>query len=121
LQGGGENGRRRSQGVRLNPMRRPPSPALATAAGLLVLAAALAPGARAGGGPETTIVVANADSPDSLRIANEYVRMRRIPATHLITVNDVSSLGIVTVQAFREKLWRPVRVWLDANDPKGRI
>ena len=101
-------------------MPRPPATLLATALGL-GLAAALAPDARAGGGPETTIVVANADSPTSLRIANEYVRMRRIPATHLVTVVDVPSLSIVSVDVFREKLWRPVRVWLDANDPKGRI
>jgi hypothetical protein len=96
-----------------------------TAAALLLLASALAaaaaPWAEAGGGPETTIVVANASSPSSMRVANEWARMRRLPATHVVVVEGAPGTGVVPVEVFREALWKPVRAWLDANDPQGRI
>ena len=67
----------------------------------LLLAAALALSAgeaRAGGGPETTVVVVNADSPSSLRLANEYVRLRRIPASHVCRIPGVGTLSVVDVE-----------------------
>ena len=83
-----------------------------TAALLLVAVAGAAP-ARAGGGPETTVVVVNADSPVSRRVANAYARLRRIPASHLIDVPGVPSLGIVSLETFRERLWKPVKTALE--------
>jgi tetratricopeptide (TPR) repeat protein len=89
--------------------------------GSLVLAVLFAPAARGGGAPETTLVVANADSPSSLRVANEYVRLRRIPATHVVAIGDVPASGVVPVEVFRERLWKPVRAWLDRHDPDARV
>lgn len=68
---------------------------------------------RAGGGPETTVVVVNADSPTSRRVAHTYARLRGIPASHLIDVPGVPSLGIVPLEVFRERLWAPVKKALE--------
>jgi uncharacterized protein (TIGR03790 family) len=89
---------------------------LAGTAALLLVGLAGAQPARAGGGPETTVVVVNADSPVSRRVANEYARLRRIPASHLIDVPGVPSLGIVPLETFRTRLWGPVKQALEQRD-----
>src|SRR5262245_62098492 len=96
-------GSRAAVGYR-DAMRAPLRTAVATAA--LV---ALARGAEGGGAPETTLVVVNADSPDSMRVGNEYVRRRKIPATHVVAIGGVPASGEVSVEVFRESLWKPVR------------
>ncbi len=70
--------------------------------------------ARAGGGPETTVVVVNARSPSSVRVANEYVRRRGIPASHVIPLYEVPQLAVIGVDDFRTKMWAPVRAHLEA-------
>jgi hypothetical protein len=84
---------------------------LVTTLGLLLACAALlaAPDARAGTGPETTVVVVNADSPVSLRVAREYARGRGIPANHLVHLDGVPTLRVVDLPTFRERLWGPVK------------
>jgi hypothetical protein len=42
--------------------------------------------ALAGGGPENVALVVNADSPDSVAVAGEYVRLRQIPALNVISL-----------------------------------
>src|SRR5262245_61547492 len=79
---------------------------------LFVLLVARAPYARAGGGPETTVVVVNADSPVSRQVANAYARLRSIPASHLIEIGGVPSLGIVDLETFKTRLWAPVKAAL---------
>jgi tetratricopeptide (TPR) repeat protein len=71
--------------------------------------------APAGGGPETTLVVVNAESPLSKRIANEYVHMRNIPPSHIIWLEDVPSTRSIPIETFREKIWRPIREYLKVN------
>src|SRR5262245_23757642 len=85
------------------------------ASAFLALAACgwAAPAARAGGGPETTVVVVNADSPLSRQVANAYARMRSIPATHLVEVSGVPTLGVVDLETFRKRLWAPVKAALE--------
>jgi hypothetical protein len=88
--------------------------ALVPAALALAAAVLLPPApAHAGGGPETTVVVVNADSPVSLRVANDYVRRRRIPANHVCAVEGVPTLGVVDVDTFRARLWGPVKAFLE--------
>jgi tetratricopeptide (TPR) repeat protein len=75
----------------------------------LLFGLALALDANAGGSPETTLVVVNADSPLSARIANEYVRLRDIPDTHLVWISGVGSMGRLSITDFRKKIWQPIR------------
>jgi len=83
------------------------------ALGLLWLLGAVP--AQAGGGPETVLVVANADSPASLAVANAYVALRGIPPDHLCRVHGVPTLRVITVQHFRERLWPQVLAHIEAN------
>jgi tetratricopeptide (TPR) repeat protein len=88
---------------------------------LLVVAALVAiaalsvplPECAAGGGPETTVVVVNADSPLSLQLANEYVRRRGIPTARVCRLEGVPTLAVVDVDTFRARLWGPVKAFLE--------
>ena len=71
--------------------------------------------AQAGGGPETTLLVVNADSPLSLRIANEYVRLRDIPQTHVLWLHDIPSTGHIPISVFREKIWKSISEFIRVN------
>jgi hypothetical protein len=82
------------------------------AAALLV---AWAPPARAGGGPTTTLVVVNADSPLSWKIANAYVALRHVPATHVCPIPGVPNLTVISVDDFRKRIWGPIAKFLDEN------
>lgn len=81
----------------------------------LCLAASLtAPGwwpalAGAGGGPLTTVVVVNADSPLSLAVANEYVRLRDIPGSHVLALTGIPVTEGMTVERFRTAILAPLR------------
>lgn len=82
----------------------------------LLLAAALvmaAPRAFAGGGPETTVVVVNADSPVSQRVANDYAQRRNLPGNHLVALRGIPTLRIVSADVFRERLWKPLKQALE--------
>lgn len=98
-------------------MRRP----LALLAVLLALAVLGAPTARAGGGPETTLIVVNEDSPTSWRIANTYARLRGIPATNLCPIPAPPSLLVIKVDAFRERIWKPIAEYLAKHELTGVI
>lgn len=85
-------------------MRLVPTLALAL---LALVAAPMA--ARAGTGPETTVVVVNADSPVSLRVARAYARGRGLPSSHLVFLEGVPTLGVIDLDTFRARLWGPVK------------
>jgi len=79
----------------------------------IVASVVASPRAHAGGGPETTVVVVNARSPSSIRVANEYVRRRGIPASHVIPLYEVPQLAVIGVETFRTKMWAPIRAHLE--------
>lgn len=90
----------------------------ALGAGLLLLAGLLLgwpAAAEAGGGPERTVVVVNADSPVSLQVAHAYARRRGIPAENLVYLEGVPTLRIVDLDTFRTRLWAPVKQQLEAR------
>jgi hypothetical protein len=58
--------------------------------------------------PENTVIVVNADSWASTRIANEYVRARGIPPLNVIYLDGIKSFDRMTVDDFREKILFPV-------------
>jgi hypothetical protein len=65
--------------------------------------------ALAGGGPETTLVVVNGASPASRQVANEYVRLRDIPQSHVVYLEGIPHLGAVGLDFFLKEIWEPVR------------
>jgi hypothetical protein len=85
-------------------------------AGLCLCAAALA-----GGGPETTLLVANAASPMSRLVANEYAALRDIPRSHLVLLEGVPLEGIVPLAFFRERIWNPVAAHMKEQGLEGQI
>ncbi|MBN2489695.1 MAG: hypothetical protein JXQ29_02460 [Planctomycetes bacterium] len=69
--------------------------------------------AVAGGGPERTLLVVNADSPVSRAAANEYVRLRRIPSRHVVALDGVGRLDVISADDFRARIWALVRRHLE--------
>lgn len=75
-----------------------------------VIVAALSSAALAGGGPENVAVVVNADSWASQTVANEFIRLRRIPACNVIylSLGATHDFGTVDVDFFRQTVLVPV-------------
>lgn len=88
---------------------------------ILLVLSLLAAAATAGGGPETTLVVVNAASPVSRRVANEYAKLRDIPPSHLFHLEGVPSLGVVPLDFFLERMWKPIRAYMEAQGIADRI
>ena len=68
--------------------------------------------ARAVGGPENVLLVANSHSPDSLCIANHYAALRHIPPGNVLLLDwdpkQEGSPGMTDIKTFREKILWPV-------------
>ncbi len=71
---------------------------------------------HAGGGPENLLLVVNADSPDSVAVANEYVSLRKVPATNVVTLRGLPAGPTIKLAEFKERILRPV---LDAAKQRG--
>nr|CAI78841.1 conserved hypothetical protein [uncultured bacterium] len=72
--------------------------------------------ADAGGGPENVALVVNAESWASLAVANEYIRLRRIPATNVIYLDYLPDFERTDIDTFRFRILVPV---LDALERRG--
>ena len=79
---------------------------------VLGLLCVLASPCFAGGGPETVLLVVNADSPASLQVANHYVALRDIPRTHVCALHGVPNLMVIDVDTFRERIWQPIETYI---------
>jgi len=64
-------------------------------------------------GPHEILVLANADSADSVRIAEEFVRLRGVPKTNLMFLDIPGDLGRATVAMKPIDFTR--LIWLPAN------
>lgn len=74
-------------------------------AGVMMAASA----AMAGGSDATrAVLVVNAASPASLRIANEYISRRVVPAGNVVVIDKVSNVERLPVEAFRSEILGPV-------------
>ena len=80
----------------------------ASLAPLLVFVLAMAAPARAGGGPENTLVVVNGLSWASRTIANHYVDLRHIPPANVVEVDWHGDLHTTKVDLFRQEILQPV-------------
>lgn len=87
----------------------------------LLLGVMQATAVKAGGGPETTLVVVNADSPASLQIADAYVRLRDIPASHVLQLRGIPTQGTIDIETFRERIWKPIRDYLTVSGLEEEI
>jgi len=97
----------------LNPAarasRRPPVAARRLGPYLILLAWVCTPlAARAGGGPENVLLVANPNSADSLEIANLYVALRKIPAANVFYLKWDPAKETTDIATFRQKILRPI-------------
>ena len=72
--------------------------------------------AHAGQSPESVVVVVNADSWASLTVANEYARLRHIPAGNFVALSGLSSFDGMGPDEFRAQILGPV---LKAIDERG--
>lgn len=77
--------------------------------------------AYGGSGPETTLIVVNGDSPVSLAVANEYVKLRHIPQSHIVWLHGIPSLTIVSVDTFRNRIWGPIHEFILDHDLEDEI
>lgn len=79
---------------------------------LPVMLLALVRPAWPGGGPETTLLVVNADSILSLTVANEYIRLRDLPERQVLWLKDVPVGETITIDVFRRRILNPIREYL---------
>ena len=70
----------------------------------------------AGGGPENVFLLANPESQDSLRVANHYVALRKIPPQNVFYLPHTGSKSVVTGAAFRK--WILLKI-LDEINKRG--
>lgn len=84
-------------------------------------AAALTGASLAGISPENVLVVVNGDSWASLTVANEYARLRRIPANNFVVLSGVSSPDFTDADRFRKEILQPVFKAIDDRGLRGQI
>lgn len=87
---------------------------------LLFLTCSL-PSATAGGGPENVAVIVNDDSEASQKIAQEYVRLRNIPACNVIRLKGISNVEQIKVDEFRDKILKLVLETIETRGLKPQI
>ncbi len=90
-----------------------------TTAALIATGAAVS--ALAGGMPENAIVVVNADSWASTRIANEYIRLRQIPPANVIYLGGLKEFELTDVETFRQQILLPVLKTIEERGLAGQV
>lgn len=63
---------------------------------------------KAGLAPHNVLIVVNDASWTSKAVANEYVKLRQIPPTNVVYLNDVPVTSQITVDEFRLKILKPL-------------
>ena len=84
-------------------------------------AAALTAASLAGISPENVLVVVNGDSWASLTVANEYARLRHIPAGNFVVLTGVSSPDFTDADRFRKEILQPVFKAIEDRGLRGQI
>jgi len=60
------------------------------------------------GGPENVLVVVNADSAESLAVANHFIHLRKIPASNVVYLEGVPDGTTIPQGIFTRKILKPV-------------
>lgn len=76
---------------------------------------------RAGGGPETVLLVVNRQSEISLTIANHYQALRQIPGENVLYLDWDPKEQITDVERFRERILQPIFTEIVRRGPTARI
>lgn len=77
--------------------------------------------ATAGGGPEATLLVANAQSSSSLAVANAYIRLRDLPESHVVWLDEVAVVDTIDVETFRKRILALIRLHLASTSLNEEI
>ncbi|TVS12268.1 MAG: hypothetical protein EA417_17435 [Gammaproteobacteria bacterium] len=88
--------------------------------GVLIVWLGIGP-AWSGGGPETTLLVVNADSAISRVVAHEYIRLRDLPERQVVWLEAVPPLETIAIATFRERILKPVFAHLAATGLEDEI
>ncbi|NCC50035.1 MAG: hypothetical protein EOM20_02345 [Spartobacteria bacterium] len=73
-------------------------------------------------GPNNLALIVNMASPDSLTLANHYVRIRGIPLENVIYVTTSSDTEVnVSERQFNDEIWIPVNEEIDRRNLRDRI
>ena len=78
-------------------------------AGFLVVSATV----FAGGGPENILIVVNAQSESSKTIANHYIQLRDVPASHILYIDWKGGIEACKGEKFRQRLLQPILQAID--------
>lgn len=108
----------------VTPGRRGRSPAMPDRRFFIVFVLLLilqASRAEAGSLPENAVIVVNADSWASTRIANEYVRLRSIPPANVIYLSGITDFEHLGIEQFRQQILLPVLKTIEARGLAGQI
>jgi len=60
------------------------------------------------GGPESAVLVVNADSASSKMLANHYIAMRKIPSLNVIYLNGIPAQESISLAKFKKLILEPV-------------
>ncbi len=71
--------------------------------------------ARAGGGPENCLLVVNAESADSLAVANAFATLRQVPPINVMMLPWKGSREAVTLAEFRSEILLPILRTIDSR------
>ncbi len=88
---------------------------------ILIFGAAPIRNAYAGGGPQNVAVIVNPNDPDSLEVANEYIRLRQIASCNIIYIPWPKNVRNATSADFREKIIEPLFRELDRRGVTPQI
>src|SRR5437868_4779976 len=75
----------------------------------------------AGIAPENVCLVVNGDSDSSRLIADVYMRLRRIPASNVVTITGITDKEKTSVEDFRQKILGPVLKSLEERGLRSQI
>lgn len=85
---------------------------------LLVLAA---PQPAQAGGAENALIVVNAENADSVAIAQEYTRLRRIPACNVLELHGIPTGPTLPLKQFRDKILTPILLTIQQRGLSDQI
>ena len=75
----------------------------------------------AGGGPESVLIVVNANSDSSKLIANTYISLRGIPDRNIVYLDDIPFKEAIEFDEFETKILRPVLATIEDRKLSGSI
>ncbi len=76
---------------------------------------------RAGGGPESVLLVVNQNHATSLLIANHYAAWRHIPATNIVYLDNIPNGTVISLEQFKNRILHPIFEAVRSRGLAGQI